>query len=177
MDRRRRRRRHLSFSTYRCQIHRRVVFFYFFKFFLLNDRHHSPPLSNFFFFFLAREIPCGSLMTPAPGHTNVIKYLLVAVSSSPPPLTNGMKIGIYLPPEEEEEEEEGHLATLAVTLTSDGYSQSSSGHRLHRGRYSQLSIPNHQRWYAKWKLSRNMCTLQTRFCTFGANLYAESVIM
>ncbi len=38
-------------------------------------------------------------------------------------------------------------------------------------------VPNHQRWYAKWKLSRNMytCALCT-FCTFGADLYAQSVI-
>ncbi len=28
---------------------------------------------------------------------------------------------------------------------------------------STHSIPNHQRWYAKWKLSRNMYTLRTRF--------------
>ncbi len=28
--------------------------------------------------------------------------------------------------------------------------------------------PNHQRWYAKWKISRNMYTLHARFfCTFG----------
>ncbi len=26
-------------------------------------------------------------------------------------------------------------------------------------------VHNHQRWYAKWKLSRNMNTLRTRFCT------------
>ncbi len=37
--------------------------------------------------------------------------------------------------------------------------------------------PNHQRWHAKWKLSRNMYTLQTSFCTFGANLHAQSVII
>ncbi len=28
---------------------------------------------------------------------------------------------------------------------------------------------NHQRWYAEWKLSRNVCTLSTRFCTLGAD--------
>ena len=27
--------------------------------------------------------------------------------------------------------------------------------------------PNQQRWYAKWKLSRNTYTLHTRLCTFG----------
>ena len=38
-------------------------------------------------------------------------------------------------------------------------------------------IPNHQRWYAKWKLSWNtIYTLHTRLRTFGANLYAQSVI-
>ena len=36
--------------------------------------------------------------------------------------------------------------------------------------------PNHQRWYAKCKLSWNICTLHTRFRTFGADLYAQSVI-
>ncbi len=30
--------------------------------------------------------------------------------------------------------------------------------------------------YAKWKLSRNMCTLRTRFCTLDSNLYAQSVL-
>ena len=33
-------------------------------------------------------------------------------------------------------------------------------------------VPNHQRWYAKWKLSWNMYTLHTRLCTFGPNLYS-----
>ena len=37
--------------------------------------------------------------------------------------------------------------------------------------------PNHQRWYAKWKLSRNMYTLHTRFHTFGTDLYSRSVII
>ena len=37
--------------------------------------------------------------------------------------------------------------------------------------------PNHQLWYAKWKLSRNMYTLHSRFCTFCPNLYAQSVII
>ncbi len=38
--------------------------------------------------------------------------------------------------------------------------------------------PNHQRWYAKWKLSWNLHTLHAHFfCTFGANLYAQSVLI
>ncbi len=37
-------------------------------------------------------------------------------------------------------------------------------------------LPNHQRWYAKWKLSWNMHTLHTRFCTFGTDLHAPSVL-
>ncbi len=48
---------------------------------------------------------------------------------------------------------------------------------LHQKCISALvSSPNHQRWYAKWKLSRNTYTLHTRFCTFGADLYAQSVL-
>ncbi len=39
----------------------------------------------------------------------------------------------------------------------------------------QAAPPNHQWWYAKWKLSRNIYTLHTRFGTFGADLYAQSV--
>ncbi len=41
-------------------------------------------------------------------------------------------------------------------------------------------VPNQQQWYAKWKLSWNTCTYTmhtTRFCTFGANLYAQSVLI
>ena len=37
--------------------------------------------------------------------------------------------------------------------------------------------PNQQRWYAKWKLIWNKYTLRTRFCTFGAGLYAQSVLL
>ncbi len=37
--------------------------------------------------------------------------------------------------------------------------------------------PNQQRWHAKRKLSWNMYTLHTCFCTFGAHLYARSVLM
>ncbi len=35
---------------------------------------------------------------------------------------------------------------------------------------------NHQRWYAKWKLSWSMYTLRTHFCTFRTDLYAQSVL-
>ncbi len=38
-------------------------------------------------------------------------------------------------------------------------------------------IPNHQQWYAKWKLSCNIYALHTRFRMFGADLYAQSVIV
>ncbi len=39
--------------------------------------------------------------------------------------------------------------------------------------------PDHQRWHAKWKLSRNVHKLRTRFFfyTFGADLYAQSVLI
>ena len=37
--------------------------------------------------------------------------------------------------------------------------------------------PNQQLWYAKWKLSWNVYTLHTSFCTFGADLYAQSVLI
>ncbi len=44
-------------------------------------------------------------------------------------------------------------------------------------RTTRAVFPNHQRWYAKWKLSRNIYTSHTRFCTFGTDLYAQSVII
>ncbi len=39
--------------------------------------------------------------------------------------------------------------------------------------------PNHQRWYAKWKFSWNtgMYILHTCFCTFGADLHAQSMLI
>ncbi len=39
------------------------------------------------------------------------------------------------------------------------------------------SCPNHQRWYAKWKLRMCTYTLHTHFCTFGADLCAQSVLV
>ncbi len=39
-----------------------------------------------------------------------------------------------------------------------------------------MTAPNHQRWYAKGKLSWNIHALRTRFCSFGADLYAQSVL-
>ncbi len=47
----------------------------------------------------------------------------------------------------------------------------------HMQKQNVIIIPNHQQLYAKWKLSRNMYTLHTRFCTFGAHLYAQSVFV
>ncbi len=41
---------------------------------------------------------------------------------------------------------------------------------------AQHLVPNHQRWYAEWRLSRNTYTLHARFCTFGADLHAQSVL-
>ena len=38
-------------------------------------------------------------------------------------------------------------------------------------------LPNHQRWYAKWKLSWNVYTLHACFCTLCANLCAQSVLI
>ncbi len=37
--------------------------------------------------------------------------------------------------------------------------------------------PNHQRWYAKRKLSWNTYTLHACFCIFGADLHAQSVLV
>ena len=39
----------------------------------------------------------------------------------------------------------------------------------------EIQAPNHQRWYAKWKLRWNAYASHTRFCTFGADLHAQSV--
>ncbi len=39
-----------------------------------------------------------------------------------------------------------------------------------------IDVPTTNRWYAKWKLSWNMYALNTRFCTLGADLYAQSVL-
>ncbi len=38
-------------------------------------------------------------------------------------------------------------------------------------------LPNHQRWYAKWKLSRNMYALHACFGTFCADLHAQSELI
>ncbi len=40
-----------------------------------------------------------------------------------------------------------------------------------------LAIPTTNGGNQKWKLSWNMYTLQTCFCTFGADLYAQSVLI
>ena len=42
----------------------------------------------------------------------------------------------------------------------------------------EASAPNHQRWHAKWKLSRNTHTLRTRFVArLRTDLHAQSVIV
>ncbi len=40
-------------------------------------------------------------------------------------------------------------------------------------------MPNHQLWYAKWKLSRNMVHVAyvQGFCTFGSDLHARLVLI
>ena len=48
---------------------------------------------------------------------------------------------------------------------------------LHIARPLHVRLPSHQWWHAKWKLSRNMHTLHTRFCTFGSDLLAQSVLI
>ena len=42
---------------------------------------------------------------------------------------------------------------------------------------TQECHPNHQRWHAKIRLSRNTYTLHTRLCTFRADLYAQLVLI
>ena len=44
-------------------------------------------------------------------------------------------------------------------------------------KFCTTHLPNHQWWYATWKLSWNTHTLHARFCTFGADLYAQSVLI
>ena len=63
-------------------------------------------------------------------------------------------------------------------------------HVSHSGNHQLLSLffllgesgilflhPSHQRWYAKWKLSWNTCTLHAHFCTFGISLNSQSVLI
>ena len=45
------------------------------------------------------------------------------------------------------------------------------------GRWNATPGPNHQGWYAKRKLSQNMYTMHIRFCTYSADLYAQSVLI
>ena len=52
-----------------------------------------------------------------------------------------------------------------------------SGPMLSAEKHSTITTPNHQRWYAKWNLSRNAYTLHARFCTFGTDLYAKSMLI
>ncbi len=37
--------------------------------------------------------------------------------------------------------------------------------------------PNHQWWYAKWKLGWNVYTLHVRPCTFGTDLHAQLALV
>ena len=37
-------------------------------------------------------------------------------------------------------------------------------------------LPNHQRWYAKWKFISNIYRMHTHLCMFGVDLYAQSVL-
>ena len=51
-----------------------------------------------------------------------------------------------------------------------------------RKRRTSTVAPPHVRpttngWYAKWKLGWNMYTLHKCFCTFGTDLYAQSVLI
>ncbi len=46
------------------------------------------------------------------------------------------------------------------------------------GKSSRFELsPNHQWWCAKWKLGWNTYALHTYFCTFGADLCAQSVLI
>ncbi len=47
---------------------------------------------------------------------------------------------------------------------------------LRAGATERKWLPNHQRWHAKWELSRNMYTSHTCFWTFGTDLNAKSVL-
>ncbi len=58
-------------------------------------------------------------------------------------------------------------------LLTQGRSLGGGGRRV-RG---EKNKPNYQQWHAKWKLSWNMDTLRTRFCTFGSHLYAQPVLI
>ena len=45
------------------------------------------------------------------------------------------------------------------------------------GGYPLFSLPNQQRWHAKWKLSRNAYATHSRLCTFCVNSQAPSVLI
>ena len=49
-------------------------------------------------------------------------------------------------------------------------------HKIRSCRHLELT-PNHQRWYAKWKLSWNTYILRTHFHTFCTDLYAQLVLI
>ncbi len=59
--------------------------------------------------------------------------------------------------EEEEDEEEESGEYTVVEFLGPGFPKLG---------YLGVRLPNQQRWHAEWKLSWNMHTLDTRFCTF-----------
>ena len=50
---------------------------------------------------------------------------------------------------------------------------------IRAGELHSLQVPNHHRWHAKWKLSWNSYSTHCMhvFCTFGTNLYTQSVLI
>ncbi len=82
--------------------------------------------------------------------------------------------------EEEEEEEEEGLSRRKETFLMVGGATKTAIYKETRVwakscfHVNATCIPNHQRWYAKGKVSWNiLCnTVHTHFCTFGANLHA-----
>ncbi len=77
--------------------------------------------------------------------------------------------------------EEGRCKLIASSTQSGCYpslrAQGGGFCNTHAREKKKREPPNHQRWYAKWKLSRNMSTLHAHFCTFGTDLYAQSVMI
>ncbi len=65
----------------------------------------------------------------------------------------------------------------AVPTSTKKYFFSLLTGKLYRWSFVRKYSPDHPRWYAKWKFSMNIHTLHTRFCTFGTDLYARSVII
>ncbi len=79
--------------------------------------------------------------------------------------------------EEEEEEEDGMTPGCAmVSVTAAKWREEICPLYVHDPQLFSSSSPNHQWWYAKWELSRNLYALHTRFlhiwrrfvCSVGA---------